>query len=150
MDEAARKKALQQKKKDHRMVQAVLKAAKKEDWYGVLGLSSWGIRIPSRDIKLPFKGISLKVPGLTLKGAPTDKDIKKQFRIRARQLHPDKNRDGRAQEAFILVEHAASLLQDPEQRAAYDATLKAKRDQRVASSKKRPAPKPDFHFHPKH
>jgi hypothetical protein len=136
MDEAARKKALQQKKKDHRKVQAVLNAANREDWYGVLGLSSWGIQIPSRTIQLPFQGISFTIPGITLKGAPTDKDIKRQFRIRARQLHPDKNRDGRAQEAFILVEHAASILSDADERVVYDAQLKAKREQRMASNKK--------------
>ncbi|KAL3909757.1 MAG: hypothetical protein SGARI_002437, partial [Bacillariaceae sp.] len=139
MDEDARKKALKQKKRDHRKVQAVLKAANKQDWYGVLGLSNFAIRIPPRSINWAIAGkmrLHLKFPGLTLKGPPTDKDIKRQFRKRARQLHPDKNRDGRAQEAFIMVEHASSILSDPDQRAMYDEELRVRREQQMAAGKK--------------
>ncbi|OEU08798.1 heat shock protein DnaJ, partial [Fragilariopsis cylindrus CCMP1102] len=50
----------------------------------------------------------------------SERDIRKQFRTRAMQIHPDKNNDGRAQEAFIAVENAASILSDKQQRNIYD------------------------------
>ena len=45
--------------------------------------------------------------------------------------HPDKNRDGRAGEAFIAVENSASILSDEGLREKYDAQI------RIARSKNR-------------
>ena len=51
----------------------------------------------------------------------SDKDIKKAFRSRARQLHPDVNHDDpEAEEKFKELAEAQEVLVDPEKRAVYD------------------------------
>ncbi|KAL7538935.1 hypothetical protein ACHAXR_008895 [Thalassiosira sp. AJA248-18] len=52
----------------------------------------------------------------------SDVDIKKAYRKKALQLHPDKDRYAtpNADEAFKAVAHAYDVLKDPEQREAYD------------------------------
>jgi hypothetical protein len=133
MDQEQKQAALKQKKKDHRKVQAVLKAASRNDLYGVLGMKNWDLRLPSIDIHLPG-GLHFQIPGLILKET-SEKDIRKQFRYRAKQMHPDKNKDGRAQEAFIAVENAAAILSDSQQRSVYDAEMKLYRAEQFAASR---------------
>lgn len=133
-DEEQRKLALKQKRKDGRRVRSVLRAAKKEDWYGVIGLRKWSLRIPPRSVNIAGV-VKFTVPGITLVGEPTAQDIKKQFRQRAMQVHPDKNRDGRAGEAFVAVQNAAGILSDPSLRSRYDAERKARRSEALDSSK---------------
>jgi DnaJ domain len=135
MDEEQQKKALQQKKRDHRKVQRALRAAQRGDLYGILGMINWNLKLPSKRIQLPGSSIGFTIPGITLKET-TEKDIRKQFRVQARLLHPDKNKDGRAQEAFMAVEAAAAILSDPDQRAAYDQAMQQKRAERMAANKK--------------
>jgi molecular chaperone DnaJ len=51
----------------------------------------------------------------------TDKDIKKAFRSRARELHPDVNQDDpEAEEKFKELAEAQEVLTDDEKRAVYD------------------------------
>ncbi|EAY16904.1 DnaJ domain containing protein [Trichomonas vaginalis G3] len=51
----------------------------------------------------------------------TDREIKKAFMIKAKELHPDKNRDDpQATEKFQAVNEAYEILKDPEKRANYD------------------------------
>ena len=51
----------------------------------------------------------------------TDKDIKKAFRARARELHPDVNHDDpHAEEKFKELAEAQEVLVDNEKRAVYD------------------------------
>ena len=132
-DEEQKKLALKQKKIDGKVVRSVLKAVQKNDLYGVLGLRGWTLEIPPRTIVVA--SLKLNVPGLALVKPATEKQIRKQFRNRAKQVHPDKNRDGRAGEAFVAVEHAASVLSDPAQREAYDADRKRDRDERLERSR---------------
>lgn len=117
MNEQQQKAALKQKKKDAHIVKSVLNASKKNDLYKILGIRNWNLKIPDRTIRIA--GFSFKIPGITLKET-TMKDIRKAYRTRAMAVHPDKNKDGRAQEAFIVVEESASILSDSKLREQYD------------------------------
>ena len=130
-DEEQKKRALQQKKLDGKVVSAVLRASAKDDLYGVLGLRSWSLTLPEKTISVPGTPIRFTIPQVTILRPSTDQQIRKQFRQRAKTVHPDKNRDGRAGEAFVAVEHAASVLSDPGKRKAYDAKQAEDRSARL-------------------
>mmetsp|Transcript_31190 Transcript_31190/g.75388 ORF Transcript_31190/g.75388 Transcript_31190/m.75388 type:complete len:176 (+) Transcript_31190:592-1119(+) len=135
MNQEQRKAALRQKRKDKRRVQAVLKAAKHNDLYGVLGLKNWTLK--TKEVRFKIPGIpwgGLVIPSITIKET-TDKDIRRSFRTMSKLVHPDKNRDGHATEAFIAVEEAAAVLGDPTQRAAYDDERKKQRSEQLDSGK---------------
>jgi hypothetical protein len=133
MNEDQKKAALRQKRKDAKIVRSILKAARNNKYYAVLGIRNWQLRIPPRDIKLGKYQVT--IPGITLKHTST-KDIRKAFRNRALSAHPDKNRDGKAQEAFIAVEAAASVLSDERLRAEYDEEVKLVTAKRRHESKR--------------
>jgi hypothetical protein len=132
MNAEQQKAAMRQKKKDERVVRSVLKAAKKNKLYAILGMKNWNLRIPSREIKIA--NFNFTIPGIALKQTST-KDIRKAYRNRAMLVHPDKNRDGRAVEAFIAVENAASILADERLRVEYDEEARLSRLERRKESK---------------
>merc|ERR1712159_865075 len=132
MSEEQRKAAIHLKKKDSRVVRSVLKAAKKNNLYAVLGIRNWNLQIPSRDIKIA--NFKFTIPGIVF-NLTSLKAIKKAYRKRAMAVHPDKNRDGHAQEALIAVENAASILSDKRLRDKYDEEKKLSRLERREESK---------------
>ncbi|XP_023028836.2 uncharacterized protein [Leptinotarsa decemlineata] len=50
----------------------------------------------------------------------TDDDIKRYYKRQAFLVHPDKNNQVGAEEAFKILSHAFNLIGDPEQRTSYD------------------------------
>jgi DnaJ-class molecular chaperone with C-terminal Zn finger domain len=111
-DEKIRKEMQRQKRRDGQIVQRVLRNSENERHYAVLGLKcKWG------EIKLgPIKFCS--VP---------PSEVKRAYRTIARSVHPDKNRDGRAGEAFDALEKSAALLMDPMKKKDYDVKLQRQR-----------------------
>lgn len=53
----------------------------------------------------------------------TAQEIKKAFRTKAKQFHPDLNPDPGAREQFIEVEEGYTILSDPQKRKRYDWLL---------------------------
>lgn len=125
MSAEQQKAALRQKRKDAKTVRSVLKASKRKDYYQVLGIRNWNWKVPPREFDI-FGLFSFKLPGISLKET-TMKDIRRAYRNRAMTVHPDKNRDGRAQEAFIEVENAVSILSDNQLREEYDEDQRLRR-----------------------
>jgi hypothetical protein len=113
MNVEQQKAARKQKRKDAGIVRRILRAAAKKKHYAVLGLRNWEI----------------KVGRFTLFKLDT-KDIRKAYRKTALLVHPDQNRDGRANEAFVAVEESASILSDENMRAQYDDEVRLRRIQR--------------------
>lgn len=120
MNEDQKKAALKQKKKDAKVVKKIIKAAQKGDYYSVLGLRNFELKVG------PFRIYKYQLGPFTF-FRPSSKDVKKAYRGRAMMTHPDKNRDGRAQEAFVAVEESASILMDDKVREEYDMQRKVRR-----------------------
>jgi curved DNA-binding protein CbpA len=100
---------------------------------GTLGLRNWEIQIKPRSISLGPKKFS--IPGFNLFHISPNA-IRKAYRARAIAVHPDKNRDGRANEAFIAVEASASILADEKLRGDYDEKQRLARIQRRKANSK--------------
>ena len=134
MNEEQRKLAIKQKKKDSHIVKSILKANKQNDYYSVLGIRNWKLQIPGRKFKLPGGKYSFGFNNIILKQT-SSKDIRKAYKRRAKLVHPDKNKDGLASEAFSIVEHAASILTNENSRKEYDQQynlmIKAKRQKYI-------------------
>jgi len=98
-------------------VKRVLRNYENERHYAVLGLKcKWGV------IALgPFSFCNV-----------SPSEVKRAYRNIARSVHPDKNRDGRAGEAFDALENSAALLTDTSKKKDYDAKLR--RQQKAAFS----------------
>lgn len=64
-------------------------------------------------------------------------EIKKAFRILAKQYHPDLNSAENAKEKFIEIEVAYSCLSDSKTRLAYDLLIKPQRTNRSKSTRQR-------------
>jgi len=96
------------RQKDAKIVKRILKKAASEDLYGVLNVKQhwWNIRPIS------------------------DKQIKKAYRTLAKTVHPDKNKDSRAEEAFAEVQRANEILGDGKSRREFDVTREQLRKER--------------------
>lgn len=123
------KAAKKRKKVDAKMVSRVLKAAANNNHYAVLGLTNLlEVKIPSRSVSIGSK-VNFTIPGFKLFHITPTK-IRRAYKRRAIAVHPDKNRDGRANEAFIAVENSASILSDVKLRTDYDKSVRLLRRQR--------------------
>ena len=116
MDAEQRKRALKQKKIDARIVNRILRATganPEPNHYAVLGLRNWEVHVG------PWHLFRI-----------TTKDVKKAYRNLSRRVHPDKNRDGRAEQAFHALEASSAVLSDAEDRRGYDRRVEARRKKR--------------------
>lgn len=114
-DEKTKNDLKRQKAHDAKIVKKILNNGNKENYYAVLGMRcQWG------EIQVgPLKFCSVK-----------NSEVKKAYRKMAKLVHPDKNRDGRAEQAFDLLEKSSSILLDEKQRKEYNAKLKLQRKNR--------------------
>ena len=115
-----------------RNVRSVLRAAKRNNLYGILGIrNNWSLKVPSRDINVAGL-FSFTIPGFTIKQPISDKTIKRKYRKRAVQVHPDKHGNHPdANDAFVAVENAASILMDGPQRKLYDEQIRRHREETI-------------------
>ena len=123
MNDEQRKKAQKQKKKDAKVVKRILKAHKANKHYQVLGIHNFEFQIG------PLFIFNFSIGPIVLFRVKT-KQIKKVYRNLARTVHPDKNRDGRAVEAFHALESSAAVLTDDKQRSDYDKRIISARRRR--------------------
>ncbi|KAJ3064072.1 hypothetical protein HDU98_000177 [Podochytrium sp. JEL0797] len=79
---------------------------------------------PSKEIERirASKGELYSVLGLAANPPPTEGEVKKAYRKLALLLHPDKCGVDGADEAFKAINHASSVLSDPEKRKMYDVS----------------------------
>jgi len=118
-DEKARKMLKRQKRRDSQIVKRVLRNSENERHYSVLGLKcKWG---------------EIRIGPLSFCKTPSG-EIKRAYRKMARLVHPDKNRDGRAGQAFDALENSAALLMDPTKKKFYDLRLTLQREEAFAKA----------------
>ena len=116
MNEEERKKAQKQKAADAKVVSRILKHASRENHYAVLGIRNLEFQLG------PYFIFNWSVGPFVLFHTKT-KEIKRVYRNLARVVHPDKNKDGRAEEAFHAIETSAAILTDEKKRKDYDKRL---------------------------
>ncbi|KAL7525284.1 hypothetical protein ACHAXR_000935 [Thalassiosira sp. AJA248-18] len=116
MNDDQRKKAQAQKRKDAKVVKRILKAHTSGKHYAVLGIRNLEVQLG------PFYIRNFSFGPLVLFRVRT-KEIKRVYRNLARTVHPDKNKDGRAEEAFHALESSAAILTDEKQRSDYDKRI---------------------------
>ena len=130
MNEEQRKKAQKQKSKDAKVVKRILKAHKSGKHYAVLGIHNFEVQLG------PYYIFNYTLGPIILFRVKT-KQIKKVYRNLARTVHPDKNKDGRAVEAFHALETSAAILTDDKQRSDYDKRIIATRRRRNRYAKEK-------------
>ena len=123
MNDEQRKKAQRQKARDAKVVKRLLKAHKAGRHYAVLGIRNLELQLG------PFYFFNFSFGPWTIFRVKT-KEIKRVYRNLARTVHPDKNRDGRAEEAFHALETSAEILTDEKKRSDYDKRIIATRRRR--------------------
>lgn len=137
----------QKKRHDSMVVQRILHAWQKHDYYAVLGLRwrGWffpeGIRLirgrgdaASKNKNKKFLDVvkdaifKRQWPDWIVFRIPT-RAIQQAYRIRCVAVHPDKNRDPRTEQAFVAVQDAHAVLVDPVLRQEY---AEERRQHRIA------------------
>lgn len=119
-------------RRDERVVRRVLAASAKGEYYRVLGMrENWELDVSFGGGNDEY-GVGRRRRWIVpiLRAGP--KRVKRAYRRRSLSVHPDKNGDPRAAEAFDALERAASVLLDEESRRRYDGRLRETRRQRRA------------------
>ena len=125
MNTEQRNKAKKQKSIDAKIVSRIIKYYKSQKYYSVLGITNMEIQLGPYYI---FNG-RLTIGPYRLLHIPT-KEIKRIYRNIAKSVHPDKNCDGRAVEAFHALEESAAIVTNDKLRSEYDKRLVALRRHR--------------------
>ena len=73
---------------------------------------------------------------LGVKSDAASSEIKRAYRQRSLETHPDRNKDPNAHEQFIQVGRAYETLKDPAKRASYDQTRRWRTQQREQHAEK--------------
>ena len=149
LPEEQQKQLRQKRRKDGKVVQKILNASARKDYYAVLGLRWFfpeGIRViqgrrrgkggrekettSKKTQKFNFKDALLRLqwPDVTVLRI-SSRQISQANRKRAMQVHPDKNRDPRTKQAFVAVQDAYEVLSDPVLRSEYE---QGRREHRLA------------------
>jgi hypothetical protein len=123
MNDEQRKRAQRQKARDAKVVKRVLRAHRAGRHYAVLGIRNLELQLG------PFYFLNFSIGPWTIFHVKT-REIKRVYRNLARAVHPDKNRDGRAEEAFHALEESAEILTDEKKRSDYDKRIIATRRRR--------------------
>ena len=74
-------------------------------------------------------------PWASFPKSASPKQVKKAYRDLARKVHPDKNKDGRAEEAFDKIQEAYETLSDKGKKREYDRKEERKRKARKEERK---------------
>jgi DNA mismatch repair ATPase MutL len=124
-EDHATKNLIHQRKRDAKIVHRILKESQSNNHYEVLGLRNFALpklRIPKLTITIIPRQFTLNITAIDVFRISENK-IKKAYRDMAKLVHPDKNKDPRAVEAFLLVEKSAAILLNATTRAEYDMLM---------------------------
>lgn len=131
-EEKLRKKQEKQERKRQReqknIIRNIIKASKNGEYYKVLGLKFWEVKVMGGKKYIPIIN-------------PKTKDIKRAYRKQARYVHPDKNRSSTRGgdeneideytliEAFDALDKASAILMDEQLRQDYIEQLRSHKNQ---------------------
>ncbi|GMH69174.1 hypothetical protein TrST_g2298 [Triparma strigata] len=103
MKKNERQEAIRRRKNDKKVIDKVLKS---KSAYETLSLKPKWYEVWKKE------GVGVSV-----------KQVKKAYRNMAKRIHPDKNKDSRAEDAFDMLQEAYEILSVPESKKAYDRKL---------------------------
>ena len=103
MKKNERQEAIRRRKNDKKVIDKVLKS---KSAYETLSLKPKWYEVWKKE------GVGVSV-----------KQVKKAYRNMAKRIHPDKNQDSRAEDAFDMLQEAYEILSVPESKKAYDRKL---------------------------
>mmetsp|Transcript_23217 Transcript_23217/g.53050 ORF Transcript_23217/g.53050 Transcript_23217/m.53050 type:complete len:171 (-) Transcript_23217:92-604(-) len=122
MNERDRRRAATRRRRDSQTVKKLLRASERGLHYAVLGMNARGeVAIGTMHTLLPADLARAAMRRLRVRATPGE--IKAAYRQMARRVHPDKNRDGRAMDAFRALEASYAILSDEGTRTEYDRKL---------------------------
>jgi hypothetical protein len=113
MDKQSRKAAQTRRKQDKRIIDRVLKASKNDDLYAVLGIEKKWWKFWTAFVDTDY--------------SVSSKQVKLAYRTQAKRIHPDKNKDARAEDAFDALQEAHEILGNDATKKEYDRRISKQR-----------------------